>query len=450
MDISYIGAHRPGADLSNGYAVAVHDTAGGNHVHHSVLHHTLAEAVHVSQTGAGADLWEHNEIHSNGGPAWFQETHNGRVFTGPGMILRGDRVTVRSNRFWGNGYHGLILESDFEGSEGRAAPGHNIVEGNVFALNAANGVHADGKNGVMPSRANIIRFNLFERNNQARATGGDGELRLAGNFDDTLVYNNTFYTDKANCVLLYSSRAADRTAQGADASPDRLRLVNNIAVYTGRVPGVYPLRALDAPADAMIDYNNWYRAGSGPLAAFDGVEFASIEELRGRTGRERQGLALDPRFVSPLDGHFWLRSVSPLIGRGLADVRGDATLWAGLSPTAPVDLGAFPYRALLTLSTGELRFAALAGREPAPQTVEVGSAAGVPVAFTARAEGAAWLGVSPAAGQAPSALSVSARASGLPPGQYAGSVQLTPALEGEAPLSIRVSLTIVPSPPRRR
>ncbi|MBI3695737.1 MAG: right-handed parallel beta-helix repeat-containing protein, partial [Acidobacteria bacterium] len=217
LDISYVGAHRPGADLSSGYALATYDTAGGVWVHDSNLHHTLAEAVHISQTGAGGDVYENNDMHDAGGPDWFHETHTGRVLTGPGLILRGSRAVVRGNRFYANGYHGLILESDLRGSEGPAAPGENLVENNVFALNGGNGLYGDGKNGISASRANVIRFNLFDRNNQARhGATGDAELRLAGNFDDTLVYNNTFYADQSSGVLVYSGREAAGAAQGAD------------------------------------------------------------------------------------------------------------------------------------------------------------------------------------------------------------------------------------------
>ncbi|HYM12856.1 MAG TPA: right-handed parallel beta-helix repeat-containing protein, partial [Bryobacterales bacterium] len=116
LDISYAGAHRPGADPTSGYALAVYDTAGGNHVHDCNLHHTEAEALHISQSGSGGGLFENNDIHDAGGPDWFQQAYNGEFPIGPGVILRGSRVTVRGNHIHSNGYHGLILESDLRGS----------------------------------------------------------------------------------------------------------------------------------------------------------------------------------------------------------------------------------------------------------------------------------------------------------------------------------------------
>jgi len=436
MDISQVGNHRPGGDLSSGHAVAVYGSSGGNRVVHSNLHHTLAEAIHVSQAAQG-DLYENNDIHDNGGSAWFHQNHTGRLLTGPGMILRGSRVTVRGNRFFSNGYHGLILESDLMGSEGRSSPSHNLVEGNVFAFNLGNGLYADGKNGLEASVANLLRFNLFDRNNQARAASGDGELRLAGNFDDTLIYNNTFYTDKANAVFLLGGRVSNGSAQGADAAPDRWRLLNNIAVQSSRSPQVYPLRALEAPTGGVLDYNNWHRAGgsSGALIAWNGTEFASLEEFRSRTAQERHGLSLDPRFVSAENGHFWLRAVSPVIGRGWSD--------GGL------DLGAFPYRPLLAVTPAELRFTALAGGpRPAVQSLAIRSSAGIPLRWTARsAEG--WLQLAAATGEAPAQLQVSIR-SDLGPGAHPATVEVRPALEGEPAMSVRVWLTVLPAPPRRR
>ncbi len=450
MDISYIGAHRPGADPTSGYALATYDTSGGNQIRRSRFHRTLAETVHISQSGAGGDVYEDNEMQQAGGPEWFHAAHNGRVLTGPGMILRGSRLTVRGNRFTANGYHGLILESDLEGAEGPASPGDNLIEHNVFAANAGNGLYADGKNGLAASAGNVIRFNLFDRNNQSRPGNGDAELRLAGNFDDTAIYNNTLYAERANAVFLYAARLADRGAQGADAFPDRLKLVNNIGVYAGGARGVYPLRAADAGPTLTADYNDWHRLAAGPLAAWNGVEFASLEEFRRATGQERRGLSTDPRFVGAADGHFWLRAVSPLLGKGLADVRGDGTLWAGSACGPPPDLGAFPYRALLSATPPVLRFVALAGREPAPLTIEIRSAAEKPIRWTAQADGHPWLRLSPANGEAPSALAVAAAPPGVLAGDYAAHLRIAPLLEGEPPLIVEVIFTVAPTPPRRR
>lgn len=409
MDIGYVGAHRPGADPSNGYAVAVYESAGGNRVHHNQLHHTLAEAVHVSQTAAPGDLWEDNDIHHAGGAEWLAEGNDGSRLFGPGLILRASGMVVARNRIWANGYHGLILESDLLGREGAANPSGNRIESNVLAWNGGNGIHGDGKNELHPSAGNGIRFNLFERNNQARpASDGDAELRLAGNLVQTLVESNTFYSEQANAVML---------AAGT------VRVVNNIVVQAARERRTWALRAVDPGPGLILDSNDWYRAGGGALVNWGGAEYASLEEFRRQTGQERRGWSVDPRFVSAPTGHFWLRAVSPVIG-----------------------LGAFPYRPLLEVSPGELRFVAVAGgRSPAEQGVAVESACGVPLGWTARA-GEKWLRASAAPGR----LVVTVDAGGLAAGQYGGTVLVTPALEGELPVAVRVSFTVIPAPPRRR
>ena len=127
-----------------------------------------------------------------------------------------------------------------------------------------------------------------------------------------------------------------------------------------------------------------------------------------------------------------------MIGRGLAENGGSA------------DLGAFPYRPLLTASPAELRFVTLAGRDPAPQAIEIRSPAEKPLAFVARTAGEPWLRLSATAGETPAALSLSVRPAGLAPGTYSATVQVATALEGEPSLPVRVTLTVLPAPSRRR
>ncbi len=450
MDISFIGAQRPGADPTSGYALAVYDTSGSNFIHENNLHHTLAEAVHVSQSGAGGDLFDNNDIHDAGGPDWAQEAGYGQRLVGPGFILRGNRETVRGNRMFRNGYHGLILESDLLGSEGPSAPGENIIEENTFAWNAGNGISFDGKNGAAPSRNNIIRFNLFHQNNQARAGSAmDAELRLAGNVSGAWIYNNTFYADRSNGLLLYAASVSAGTAQGADAAPSGIRILNNIAVEATTAPFLYPLRAVDPGPGFLADYNDWYRASGGSLASWRGTDLTSLGALRETTGQENHGLTADPQFVSAENGWFGLRAISPVIGRGLAEIR--SSDFPAVSMAASPDLGAFAYRPLLNISPTELQFVTFFGaREPAPQTLEVLSAGPAPIRWNLRTAAPAWLGLSQSAGSTPAEVSVSVRPAGLGAGTYRPSIQLAPALAGEPAAVVQVTLFILPVPPRRR
>ena len=409
MDIGFIGAHRPGADMTNGYAVAVYESGGENRIHHNQLHHTLAEAVHISQTAGPGDLWEDNEIHHSGGPEWLAEGTDSKRLFGPGMILRASGTTVARNRIYANGYHGLILESDLLGREGAASPSGNVVESNWLAWNGGNGIHGDGKNGVTASAGNVIRLNLLERNNQGRpGSDGDAELRLAGNLSGTAVTSNTVYAEQANGVLLATGR---------------VRLAGNIVVHAARERRTWALRVIEPAPEVILDANNWYRVGGGAPVSWNGTEYGSLEEFRRQTGQERRGWSVDPRFVASETGCFWLRAVSPVIG-----------------------LGAFPYRPLLEASPGEVHFVAVAGgRNPVEQSVAVASASGAPLGWTARA-GEKWLKI--AAGPGRVAVGVDAR--GVTAGPQDGTVEITPALAGEAPVVVRVKVSVVPSPVRRR
>jgi hypothetical protein len=267
----------------------------------------------------------------------------------------------------------------------------------------------DGKNGSAPSTGNVIRLNLFQRNNLARAgSDGDGEVRLVGNFDDTTLANNTIYAEQANGVIVAAGRVG---------------MTGNIVFHAGRERRTWPLRLIQPTPGTTLDGNDWYRPGGGALVNWNGREFGSLEDLRRQTGQEQRGWAVDPKFVSPETGHFWLRAVSPVLG-----------------------LGAFPYRPLLEVDPAELRFVGVAGgRRPVAQFVAVTSASGAPLAWVAQSS-ENWLKVAAGAGR----LSVAVDPTGLPAGRYSGTVQVIPALEGERPVAARVNLTILPAPPRRR
>jgi len=458
LDVSYIGAQRPGADPTNGYALSLYDTSGLNSIHDNNLHHTLAEAVHISQSGAGGDAYENNDIHDCGGAEWDQESGYGQALFGPGVILRGDHVTVRGNHVYNNGYHGLILESDLLGAEGPAAPSGNVIEGNTFAFNGGNGVYADGKNGVTPSQNDIIRFNLFNQNNQARPRSPtDADLRVGGNFDSALIYNNTIYASVSSGLLLYATSIASGTAQGRTAVPSRIRVLNNIGVEAGAESFLYPLRVVDVGPDLVADANNWYRTAGGAIASWAGSDYSRLDLFRSATGREARGMSADPRFVSAENNWFWLRAVSPMIGRGIADLLSDGSLMVGSGPqresessTAPPSLGAFPYKPLLELSAGALRvFKLLGSEDPPARELEIRSAGPAPMKWSASTDAPGWLRLNAPSGATPGSVSVTFSAGGLGVGLYSAAIQVMPSLEGEPAITVPVTFNLLPSPRRR-
>ena len=99
----------------------------------------------------------------------------------------------------------------------------------------------------------------------------------------------------------------------------------------------------------------------------------------------------------------------------------------------------------LTAAPTPLNFTyTLGGTAPAAQTLNVGSTiAGL--RFSA-APGASWLGVAPASGTTPQALSVSILTTGLTAGAYHANITLTAAGAGNSPLTVPVNLTLNAEP----
>jgi uncharacterized protein (TIGR03437 family) len=89
------------------------------------------------------------------------------------------------------------------------------------------------------------------------------------------------------------------------------------------------------------------------------------------------------------------------------------------------------------------------GTQPAAQTVTVASSIpGFALSFTAAAStssGGSWLSVSPASATTSANLTISINAAGLTPGAYNGSIAITSASAGNSPLTVPVTLTVLPA-----
>lgn len=107
--------------------------------------------------------------------------------------------------------------------------------------------------------------------------------------------------------------------------------------------------------------------------------------------------------------------------------------------------------ALPTLSVGpaSLAFSMQAsGSNPASQPLSVASSGPV-INFTAAASttsGGNWLGVTPASGSTPAALSVSVNGAGLAVGTYNGAIVITSAGAANSPVNVPVTLTVTAAP----
>lgn len=86
----------------------------------------------------------------------------------------------------------------------------------------------------------------------------------------------------------------------------------------------------------------------------------------------------------------------------------------------------------------------LGGSNPATQTIAVSSSS-TPISFNASATvtgGTNWLTITPSSGTTPQTLTLSVNPGGLAPGEYTGTVTLTSAGAGNAPLSFPVRLNV--------
>jgi hypothetical protein len=115
----------------------------------------------------------------------------------------------------------------------------------------------------------------------------------------------------------------------------------------------------------------------------------------------------------------------------------------GSPKVVPVSLSVLaPVPPSLDVSPTTLSFTGVAGgSNPAPRTLTVSNLGGGTINWTASAN-QPWLAAAPAAGTAPSSISVSVSTAGLTPGSYNGTVTVTaPGVSG-SPKAIPVSLTV--------
>ncbi len=101
----------------------------------------------------------------------------------------------------------------------------------------------------------------------------------------------------------------------------------------------------------------------------------------------------------------------------------------------------------LTVSPSALTFTYSPGESSSPpaQLISVGSS-GSTLAFSTSASGGSWLALSPPAGTTPATVSVSVKAGGLTPGQYAGTVTITATGASNGPLTVSVKLMVSAAP----
>lgn len=130
---------------------------------------------------------------------------------------------------------------------------------------------------------------------------------------------------------------------------------------------------------------------------------------------------------------------SPQSGNWYVNVT-SASGYAGAALTTSLNV-----QPTLTVSQSKLTFTMLeGGAAPAPQTVSVADPSGKPYTWAAAVQPATatWLSISPKAGTADGPISVSVSPTGLQPGAYTATIQVTAPGLSQTPQNIQVTFTI--------
>ncbi|MBM3768560.1 MAG: hypothetical protein FJW32_24530 [Acidobacteria bacterium] len=287
---------------------------------------------------------------------------------------------------------------------------------------------------------------------------------------------NLYLADAANNVILRVTPAGAATTfagtgssgfsgDGGDALRAQLNFPRSLAfdaagnLYIADTGNFRVRRVSRTGTISTVAGNGGQRhAGDGGLATA-----AALDEVR--------GLAVDAQgnlFVSAIsrirmvDGAGIIRTVAGGVGGGSSG-DGGPPLSAGIeafdlaiSRNGELHFAELYYdviRAIrstaprYTVTPATLSMSAAAGANDASAAIELrGSTAGL--GFTARAVDAPWLTVSPAAGQMPARLTVTARTEGLAAGTYTGRVEINTPLGNPNRSEVAVTLVVTASGPR--
>ncbi|HXB72074.1 MAG TPA: IPT/TIG domain-containing protein [Candidatus Acidoferrales bacterium] len=243
--------------------------------------------------------------------------------------------------------------------------------------------------------------------------------------------------------------------------------------YTGSVTVTATGPAGAAVANSPVTIPVTLTVTSGALSL--GTSTLSFTQLAGGTAPGAQtvqvsstGQALNYTAVAATkDGAAWL-SVTPSGGTTNSSLSvtvdgskltpglysGTVTVTAFGSGGSPISGSPASVQVTLAVTAGTisaaptaLTFTQATGGSSAPQTINVtASGATAPIAFTvtaAAAGGGTWLTATPASGNTPGAVQVSANAGNLAVGQYTGTVTITAPTASGSPISIPVTLNVV-------
>ena len=270
------------------------------YVHDSRFHHNLGSGLQVNGNRARI-LRNESYLNEWGGP--YQDGACGIIVSGhsAGTLVK-DNV-VHHN---GTGYGcGIYLETiDTTGT---------IVESNDVYANFTGGIF------VASARNSTIRNNRIADNqgDWYRAAGialFQGSWAPNGPATGNQILNNTLHN---NCVGLYVEAGSANN------------LFKNNLVTDSRTATVHI-----AEPTTVLDYND-YASTTALKLIWGSTPYTSLAAWQGATGQDRNSLSVDPLYVDQASGNLMLRSVSPVIDKGI-------NVGLPYTGTAP-DLGAFEF-----------------------------------------------------------------------------------------------------------
>ena len=321
----------------------------------------------------------------NGGLVQGNITHDNSAH---GIYLTGTTtgVTVLGNTSYHNAYQ---YQRNANGVDD-IAPGNSII-GNVTYANEDSGINIyTGGNNALVS-GNVTYDNGDHGIDDFNVTGG----RLIGN---TVYFNCTDGINVEGTSGNYDieNNVSMNNATGAVINPTPIPInpntgqpyyTNNCNRRIGNI-GVYD----SAPTSTTADYNLVYQSGAGAWYTWAGTTYNSLSALQSATGQEAHGIFGNPRFVNASAWNLQLNAGSPAIdsanslasGEQATDILGNARVDDPNTPNTGNPTGSYYDRGAYEYQPG-------GGGTQTPPT--------------------AALGVTPASGTAPLAVTADASAS---------------------------------------
>jgi hypothetical protein len=257
--------------------------------------------------------------------AWHNGAANGSTQGGPVGIWadESNRVTIQFCESYNNRTGGAADGGGFDLDGG--------VTNSVLQYNYSHGNDGAGYlvwsywGAVHPLAHNVIRYNISENDGRKHRYGGIHVGTSGGVVEDIEVYNNTVF-------MAVGDAAQPRDLWVGGTEPNKqIEFWNNLLISKGGVP----LVEIEPRQDVGFDGNAYWATGDKFTVIDGGTTYASLDQWRAATGRERlhdgpTGLAVEPgvtamssgetmggkRPLSDLAAYRLLRD-SPLIDAGL-------------------------------------------------------------------------------------------------------------------------------------